>query len=76
MRRVTVREMRELLPEIEAALEAEGEIVLARRGRPIARVLPLPERGTTRLSTRELRARMVPLAVSSEVLLRQERDER
>jgi antitoxin (DNA-binding transcriptional repressor) of toxin-antitoxin stability system len=76
MRQVTVREMREMLPTIEAALEADGEIVLTRRGRPIARLMALTENPPARLSTASLRARTKPLAVPSEVLLRQERDER
>ena len=76
MRQVTVREMRELLPTIEAALAAEGEIVLTRRGQPIARLVPMAEHLPAKLSTAALRARMAPLEVPSEVLLRQERDER
>jgi len=42
MRQVTVRQMRELLPEIDADLRANGEIVLTRRGKPIARMMPMP----------------------------------
>jgi antitoxin (DNA-binding transcriptional repressor) of toxin-antitoxin stability system len=76
MRRVTVRQMRELLPDIEAALAAEGEMVLTRRGRPIARLVPVAETPAHPLSTATLRARTPPLVVPSEVLLRQERDER
>lgn len=78
MRRVTVREMRGLLPGIEATLRDEGGLVLTRRGRPVARVLPVVDldAASTRFSTRALRARMTPLAVPGEVLLRQERDER
>jgi antitoxin (DNA-binding transcriptional repressor) of toxin-antitoxin stability system len=76
MRRVTVREMRELLPEIEQALRAEGELVLTRRGKPVARMVPVPDGTQALLSTRELRARMTPSTVPSEVLIRQDRDER
>lgn len=76
MRQVTVREMRQMLPTIEAALAADGEIVLTRRGRPIARLVAVAQSLPAPMSTAALRARMTPLAVPSEVLLRQERDER
>jgi len=76
MRQVTVREMRALLPEIEQALRTEGELVLTKRGRPVARLMPIPDRTPASLSTRELRARMTPSIVPSEVLIRQDRDER
>ena len=76
MRQVTVRQMRELLPEIDADLRANGEIVLTRRGKPIARMMPMPLEKSEVLSTQALRMRMVPLEIPSEVLLRQERDER
>lgn len=76
MRRVGVREMRELLPELERALAEAGEILLTRHGRPIARVTPAASGHPVRWSTATLRARMKPLDVPSEVLIRQDRDER
>jgi antitoxin (DNA-binding transcriptional repressor) of toxin-antitoxin stability system len=76
MRRVTVREMRELLPEVEAALRAEGEIVLTRRGKPIARLLPMPEQRPRRPSNADLRAKMPFQEIPSEVLIREDRDAR
>jgi antitoxin (DNA-binding transcriptional repressor) of toxin-antitoxin stability system len=76
MRRVTVREMRELLPEVEAALRAEGEIVLTRRGRPIARLVPMPEERPRRPSHAEFRASMPFQEIPSEVLIREDRDAR
>ena len=42
MRQVTVREIRRLLPEIEATLQSEGELILTRRaGPPIGRPTPV-----------------------------------
>ncbi len=76
MRQVTVREMRELLPTIEAALKADGEIVLTRRGRPIARLVALNPEQPTRLSNADLRAMMPLQTVPSEVLIREDRDSR
>jgi antitoxin (DNA-binding transcriptional repressor) of toxin-antitoxin stability system len=76
MRRVSVREVRELLPRIEATLQDEGELVLVRRGKAVARIVPLEEPAPALLSTQALRARMTPLAVPSEALIRQDRDER
>jgi antitoxin (DNA-binding transcriptional repressor) of toxin-antitoxin stability system len=75
-RRVNVREVRELLPRIEATLQDEGELVLVRRGKAVARIVPLEEPAPALLSTQALRARMTPLAVPSEALIRQDRDER
>jgi antitoxin (DNA-binding transcriptional repressor) of toxin-antitoxin stability system len=73
-RRVNVREVRELLPRIEATLQDEGELV--RRGKAVARIVPLEEPAPALLSTQALRARMTPLTVPSEALIRQHRDER
>jgi prevent-host-death family protein len=40
MRSVSVREMRTALPRLEQLLAEEGEIVITRNGKPVARVLP------------------------------------
>lgn len=76
MRRVTVREMRELLPEIEAALQAEGELVLTRRGKPVARLVPIAPARPRRASHAAFRARTQPQDIPSEVLVREDRDAR
>lgn len=39
MRSISVREMRTVLPRLERLLESEGEIVITRRGKPVARIL-------------------------------------
>ena len=76
MRIVSVREMRELLPDLETTLAEEGEIVLTRRGRPIARLTAAAPHHRGRPSHAEFRARMPFQSVPSEVLIRQDRDER
>lgn len=75
MRHVSIREVRSLLPELEQALAAEGDLILTRHGKPIARVTGVSAPAIP-LSTAGLRAQMKRVAVSSAVLIRQERDER
>ena len=41
MRAVSVREMRALLPGLEDELAKSGELIVTRRGRPIARLTPV-----------------------------------
>jgi len=75
MRSVSVREMRTALPRLEQLLEEEGEIVITRHGKPVARVLPTVSRGGIP-SRAELRRKMRRVEVGSEVLIREDRDAR
>jgi prevent-host-death family protein len=75
MRSVSIREMRMALPRLEQLLEEEGEIVITRHGRPVARVLPTVA-GSGIPSRAELRSKMHRLEVGSEVLIREDRDAR
>jgi antitoxin (DNA-binding transcriptional repressor) of toxin-antitoxin stability system len=75
MRKLSVREIRASLPQLEQILELEGELVITRNGEPIARLLPAVRKDGIP-SHAELRSRMPRLRVGSEVLIRQERDER
>jgi antitoxin (DNA-binding transcriptional repressor) of toxin-antitoxin stability system len=75
MREFSVREIRAALPQLEQILEQEGELVITRHGAPIARLLPAIRKEAVP-SHAELRSRMPRLSVGSEVLIRQERDER
>ena len=75
MRSLSVREMRAVLPRLEQILAEEGELVITRNGKPLARVLPTPSREPIP-SHADLRSRMPRLEVGSEVLIRQDRDER
>ena len=75
MRKLSTREVREHLTELEDLIAKEGELLLTRRGRPVARILPVT--GARRLPSRaRLRSQMPRLSTPSEVLLRKERDER
>jgi antitoxin (DNA-binding transcriptional repressor) of toxin-antitoxin stability system len=75
MRKLSIREARESLPSIGELLAKEGEILLTRRGRPIARILALS--GPRRLPSRaNLRSKMPRRLVPSEILVRADRNER
>jgi len=75
MRTVTVREMRALLGRLDEVVAREGELVITRHGKPVARILPV--RPPRRLpSHADHLAKMPRLEVGSEVYVRQERDER
>ena len=73
MKQLTIRQMRNALTRLDQITAEEGEIVVTRRGRPVARLLPI--RARRRMpSHRDLRASMPRLRVGSEVLVRQDRD--
>jgi len=74
MKELNVREMRAAIGQLEQIVQASGEVTILRRGKPIARILPVRGRGQ-RPDHRELRERTGTLA-PSEALLREERDER
>lgn len=76
MREATIRQVRELLPHLEEALQEAGEIVVTRRGQAIAKLVPLQPRQVLRPSNADFRARMPRQTIPSEVLVRQDRDER
>ena len=74
MKELNVREMRAAIGQLEEIVQAAGEITILRRGKPIARVLPVRS-GGKRPDHRQLRQRTGTLAPSA-ALLRGERDER
>jgi prevent-host-death family protein len=75
MSSISIRQMRAVLPRLEHLLETEGEIVITRRGKPVARILPTrPEGGIP--SRVDLRRQMRRLEVGSEELIREDRDGR
>lgn len=72
-RQITIRELREALPALEQLVEREGELVITRHGRPLAKVVSL--RPGRRVPTHDdLRASIPPSPVGSEQLIREERD--
>lgn len=75
MRTLSIREMRNELGRLDQLIGKEGEILITRRGHPIARLVPAGG-ARKKPSHAELRAVMPRLATGSEQLLRSERDER
>lgn len=75
MKTLSVREARAALARVDDILAEEGEIVITRRGKPVARLLPARARKPIP-SHADLRASIRPQSVPSEVLIRAERDER
>jgi prevent-host-death family protein len=74
MQKLSVREVRAALPQLEHVLREQGEVVITKRGRPIARVLPIPAGAMP--SHADFRATMPRLSVGSEHYVRADRDER
>jgi prevent-host-death family protein len=73
MRSLSIRELREALPSIGQMVESEGEVLLTRHGRPVAKLVPVnPSRSAP--SHADLRAGMVRMTVSSEELVRADRE--
>jgi antitoxin (DNA-binding transcriptional repressor) of toxin-antitoxin stability system len=74
MKELSIREMRAALGTLDELLDREGEIILTRRGKKVARVVPITVK--RRLpSHRDLRRRM-PVLKSSTDLVRIDRDGR
>jgi len=75
MKELNVREMRASLGRLDELVEEAGELVISRRGKPIARVLPV-SRQRQRPDHAHLRQRTSLLTTPSAELIRAERDER
>ncbi len=74
MKEISVHEMRESLGRLDEILSETGEVIVSRRGQPIARLLPMPSK-RPRPDHADLRARMPRLTKPSEALIRAERVE-
>jgi antitoxin (DNA-binding transcriptional repressor) of toxin-antitoxin stability system len=75
MKELTVREAREGLSHPELMFADDEEILVVRRGEPVARILPVnPKRKVRSLAA--FRATMPFQDVPSEVLIREDRDAR
>jgi prevent-host-death family protein len=75
MKELTIREMRANMGRLDELVAAEGELVISRRGRPIARILPMSEHRSFP-DHADLRQRVARLQTPSADLIRAERDER
>ena len=75
MKKLTIREIRQSLSHLDKLLAVEEEVMITRRGDPIAKVVqvgrkrPIP-------SHRDLREGMKRIQKGSETVLRKDRDER
>lgn len=75
MRKLSIRQVREVLGRLDHLLDKVGEVQITRHGKTIARVLPARDKRTMP-SHAELRAAMQPLSNSSADLIRTDRDSR
>lgn len=75
MRSLSIREVRAALSDIEELVEAEGELIITRHGKPVARIVPV-ERQRELPSLQWLRDRVAFQETPSEVLIREDRDGR
>ena len=75
MKKLTIREARKSLTNLDRLLAVEGELTITRRGEAIARMVqvgrkrPIP-------SHRDLREKMARMRKGSEKLVREDRDAR
>jgi antitoxin (DNA-binding transcriptional repressor) of toxin-antitoxin stability system len=75
MKTINVRELRSDIPRLREILAREHELLLVSNGEPVARILPVPKKRNVP-SLAALRARMPMLEVTTEALLREDRDRR
>jgi prevent-host-death family protein len=75
MTTLTIRQTRAALGRLDELLEQEGEVIVTRMGKPVARLVPVQPRKAMP-SLRDLRSRMPFLTVPSEVYIREDRDAR
>jgi antitoxin (DNA-binding transcriptional repressor) of toxin-antitoxin stability system len=78
MKTLTIREAREGLSHPERMFADDDEVLVVRRGKPVARILPLESATQPRFlpSLKWLRDQMPLQQVASEILIREDRDAR
>jgi prevent-host-death family protein len=75
MQTISVREIRNQLGKLETLIAEAHEIIITRHNKPLARILPI--KGTKpRPSHKTLRESLPYQEISSETLLRMDREER
>lgn len=75
MKRLTVREARESLSQLDRLLEEEGRITVTRRGKPIGRVTGVGGKKAIP-SYEDLRMKMEQVNRQSHLLVREDREKR
>jgi antitoxin (DNA-binding transcriptional repressor) of toxin-antitoxin stability system len=73
MKELNIRQVRQSLSHLDRLLEAEGEVIITRRGKAVGRVVSVGKKRPMP-SHRDLRMEMVRLRRKSERLIREERD--
>lgn len=73
MRSISIREIRNALSCLDELVAREGELIVTKRGRPIARIVPV-QKGGRMPSHADLRKTMHRLDVPSAELLDEERE--
>jgi antitoxin (DNA-binding transcriptional repressor) of toxin-antitoxin stability system len=76
MKTLTIREAREGLSHPDQMFADADEVLVVRHGEPVARILPVEPRKKAFRSLAAFRATMPFQDVPSEVLIREDRDER
>jgi antitoxin (DNA-binding transcriptional repressor) of toxin-antitoxin stability system len=75
MKHLNIREMRSNLGKLDVLVEAEQELIITRNKQASARVLPM-QTTKQRPTHADLRALQLENNIASELLIRQDRDER
>ena len=75
MKKLTIREARQALSHLDRLLAVEEEVMITRRGEPIAKVVQVGRKRSIP-SHRGLRDAMPKMRTGSETVLRKDRDER
>lgn len=75
MKKLTIRQTRQSLSQLDRLLEVEGEVTITRRGEAIARVESI-QRHRPVPSHRDLRKGMPRMRKGSEKMIREDREER
>jgi antitoxin (DNA-binding transcriptional repressor) of toxin-antitoxin stability system len=75
MKKLTIREVRQSLSHLDKLLAVEEEVMITRRGDPIAKVVQVGKKRPIP-SHRDLREGMKRIHKGSEIVLRKDRDER
>ncbi|WP_126444769.1 type II toxin-antitoxin system Phd/YefM family antitoxin [Sulfuricystis multivorans] len=76
MRTVTIREARAGLSHPERLFAGEDEVIVTRRGEPVARILPIQPTKPKFRSLAEFRATQPYQTVPSELLIAEDREDR
>jgi prevent-host-death family protein len=73
--RISIREMRNQLGRLDSLIAEEHELIITRHNKPVARILPI-EAVKPRPDHKDLRDSLPYQEISSDVLQRQDRDDR